>query len=129
MRDGHYAENPATVLVRHALKGEAEVPIVRRSTRWKLLTAAGVAVVMGLGVALTTPGFAMGEDPTANPPQIIPKPVSMTVGSGQFTVTQHTRIIARGDAEWRAVGADDEQRVAVLCHEQGQRVAEVRLGR
>ena len=72
--------------------------IIRRSTRWKV-TAAGVAVVMGLGLALTTPGFAMGsDDPTANPPQIIPKPVSMTVGSGQFTVTNHTRIIARGDA-------------------------------
>ena len=74
------------------------MPIIRRSTRWKLLTAAGVAVVMGLGLALTTPGSAMGsDDPTANPPQIIPKPVSLTVGSGQFAVTSHTRIITRSE--------------------------------
>jgi hexosaminidase len=87
------------VLIRRALKREAEVPIIRRSARWKLRTAAGVAVVMGLGVALTTPGYAMASnDPPANPPQIIPQPVAMTVGNGQFTVTQQTRIIARDDA-------------------------------
>jgi hexosaminidase len=57
--------------------------------------------VIALAVAVGTPGTVMGADVTtaASPLQIIPAPVSMSVGSGQFRVTWHTRIIARGAAK------------------------------
>jgi hexosaminidase len=55
-------------------------------------------------MALCTPALAHDTGPAAAPPQIIPKPVSTTVGHGQFTATSHTRIVARGAAQ--AIGRD-----------------------
>ncbi len=39
-------------------------------------------------------------------PQIVPKPASMQVGDGWFTLTRHTRIAVRGGAQAQAVGED-----------------------
>ena len=74
---------------------------VRRPPRWKTTAAAGFVIALGLAVTAGTPGTALGAYDTAaaSLPQVIPAPVSMTVGGGQFRVSWQTRIIARGAAK------------------------------
>ncbi|MBO0867619.1 MAG: family 20 glycosylhydrolase, partial [Micromonosporaceae bacterium] len=69
--------------------------LIHQSPRWRL-SAAGAAVVLAVGLAVATQGAASAVGGSAGaPPTIIPKPVSMSVGTGQFTVDGQTRIVAR----------------------------------
>src|SRR5690348_2601713 len=88
---------------------------LRRPPRWRL-SAAGAAVVLAAGIAAAAPGIASATAATTNSatadsataaataPTIVPNPVSMTLGSGQFIVDRGTRVIARGAA--REVATD-----------------------
>jgi hexosaminidase len=73
--------------------------IVRRPSGSKTRVAAAGALAIAVVVAMSTAAVANAPDQAAAPPQLIPKPVSTTVGHGQFTTTSHTRIVARGAAE------------------------------
>jgi hexosaminidase len=70
-----------------------------RSRRWSPAVAAGAAVALAAALAVTTAGTAAGpalaaSSASAGTPQIVPKPVSMTTGRGDFTLTPGTRIVA-----------------------------------
>jgi hexosaminidase len=80
---------------------------IRKATSSKACLAAAV-VALGLVAAMSVPAAA--GTPAAEPvdatgsnsaaaPTIVPKPVSTTLGHGQFTLTSHTRIVARGAAK------------------------------
>ncbi|GAA5189783.1 family 20 glycosylhydrolase [Rugosimonospora acidiphila] len=79
--------------------------LVRRRSRSKILAIATIGIAAGMVAALSTPAIANpAVETTAAAPQIIPKPVSTTLGQGQFTATPHTRIVAGGAA--KAVAQD-----------------------
>jgi hexosaminidase len=71
-----------------------------RSRRTKIgcLAAAAVAVA-GLATAGGAASAAPAPRAAANPPQLVPKPVSMTTGKGAFTLTSKSRIRATGPAK------------------------------
>jgi hexosaminidase len=73
----------------------------RRSTR---LFVSLLAAAAGYLVAISSSPPASAT-PTATP-QVVPKPVSMTTGTGQFTITRQTHIVARPGSAARAVAAD-----------------------
>jgi hexosaminidase len=73
----------------------------RRSTR---VIVSVLAVFAGL--AVTVPGSPPVAVASAASPQLVPKPVSMTVGAGRFTLTRRTHIVARRGTAARAVAAD-----------------------
>jgi hexosaminidase len=55
--------------------------------------------------------MAMSSSPSASAAptatlQVVPKPVSITVGAGEFTITRHTHIVARPRSASRALAAD-----------------------
>jgi len=60
--------------------------------------AAGYLVVISSSPASSTAPAAA--------PQLVPKPVSMTVGTGEFTITRHTHIVAEPRSASRAVAED-----------------------
>lgn len=61
-----------------------------------VLAATGVSATAGPAVAASSAGLASHAEAQATPPmpQIVPKPVSMTMGRGRFVVTPGTRIVA-----------------------------------
>ena len=77
------------------------------SSRARILIAVCAAVAT-VGT-FTSPAIAAPEDTPpsvsaaeVSTPQIIPKPVSLTLGDGQFTLTEKSRIVAPGSA--RSIG-------------------------
>lgn len=77
------------------------MPRRRRSTR---LIVSLLAAAAGYLVAVSpAPPAAASPDAT---PQVVPKPVSMTVGTGDFTITRQTHIVAKPGSEARAVAED-----------------------
>jgi len=69
---------------------------------------AGAGTALAASSAVASPAaqaHAARAQATPAMPQIVPKPVSMTAGSGQFTVTAGTRIVV-------AAGSAAAQRVA-----------------
>jgi hexosaminidase len=62
------------------------------------------AVAAGYLVAISSPPAASAAPTPA--PQLVPKPVSMTVGTGEFTITRQTHIVARPGSASRAVAAE-----------------------
>jgi hexosaminidase len=73
------------------------------SSKARILIAVCAAVAT-VGT-FTSPAIAAPESTTravstvaATTPQIIPKPVSLTIGDGQFTLTKKTKIVAPGSA-------------------------------
>jgi hexosaminidase len=68
-----------------------------RRRRWRQALAVGIGTATTLALT-SAPAFASTGLTSAGQaqagPQIVPKPVSMTVGSGHFTLTSRTRIVA-----------------------------------
>ncbi len=96
------------------------IMVARAPTKWTggrrgrhRLWLAGIAGAAGLAMSLPFSAVAQGAAPAsaAAPrapaatapvsavPQIVPKPVSMTVGQGQFTLTSQTRIVVPSGSE------------------------------
>ena len=77
------------------------MPRRRRSTSLivSLVAAAAAAVV-----AMPSSPSASAEP--APSPQLVPKPASMTVGTGEFTITRQTHIVASPGTPARTVAAD-----------------------
>ena len=73
---------------------------VRRVSLFVSVVAAAAASL----VALPAPPGASAAP--AGPPQVVPKPVSMTVGTGDFTVTRQTHLVAKPGSAARDVAAD-----------------------
>ena len=61
-------------------------------------------VAAGYLVVMSSPPAASAAP--AAPAQLVPKPVSMTVGAGGFTITRQTHIVAEPGSASRAVAAD-----------------------
>jgi hexosaminidase len=78
------------------------MPTRRRSgTR---LVAPVLVVVAGYAVSITSsPPASAAPDAT---PQLVPKPASMTVGAGEFTITRQTHIVAGPGSAPQAMAAD-----------------------
>jgi hexosaminidase len=77
------------------------MPRRRRST---CLIVSVLATVMGYVVTVSSSPPASAAP--AETPQLVPEPVSMTVGSGGFTITRQTQIVAGPGSASRAVAAD-----------------------
>jgi hexosaminidase len=74
-----------------------------RSRRWSPAVAVAAAVALAAALTVGTAGTEAGSALAASSqppgaaaaaPQIVPKPVSMTMGRGHFTITPGTRIVA-----------------------------------
>ncbi len=79
-----------------------------RSSRSRVATLVGaIALVVGsaTGAVALGAGSAAAAAPPSAAPQVVPKPVSTTVGVGQFTLTTRSRIVV-SSADATAVGAD-----------------------
>src|SRR5260370_36098794 len=71
------------------------------------ITGAGAGAGTALAASSAVAPHAEQAQATPAMPQIVPKPVSMTVGSGQFTVTAGTRIaVVAGSAAAQPVAQD-----------------------
>jgi hexosaminidase len=69
--------------------------VLRNAPRSTARLAGALGIALCLAAAVITPANAKtAPDPVAAAPQIVPKPVSTTVGHGHFTLTEHTRIVA-----------------------------------
>ncbi len=77
------------------------MPRRRRSTR---LIASILATAVGYLVAMSSSPPASAAPSAA--PQLVPEPVSMTVGTGDFTITRHTHIVAEPGSAARVVAED-----------------------
>lgn len=77
------------------------MPARRRRTR---LIVSILAVAAGYVVAIPLSQAASAAPGPA--PQLVPKPVSMTVGTGDFTITRQTHIVAAPGSATHAVAAD-----------------------
>src|SRR4051812_44321661 len=75
-----------------------------RRRRSPLLFVSLFAVLAGYLVAISSPPAASAAPAAA--PQLVPKPASMTVGAGEFTITRQTHIVATPGSASRAVAAD-----------------------
>jgi hexosaminidase len=77
------------------------MPTRRRSIR---LIVSVLATAVGYVVAMPSPPPASAT--SAATPQVVPRPVSMTVTAGDFTVTRQTHIVARPRSASWAVATD-----------------------
>lgn len=89
----------------------------RPSAKTRRLLGAAIVLAFPIAIALATSasGLASGKAAAAargiaadhrTAPQVVPKPVAMTVGTGSFTVTPGLRIAVRGGSAARAVARD-----------------------
>jgi hexosaminidase len=92
---------------------------VKARRRYRIASISGLALALGLTLTGAGTGSALGATsapataPTSAPaggaaavPQIVPKPVSMTIGPGRFGLTAGTRIVAAGGSGAAAVAQD-----------------------
>src|SRR5215471_8150853 len=75
-----------------------------RSRVATLIGATALVVGSATGAVALGAGSAAAAPPSA-PPQVVPKPVSTTVGVGQFSLTSRSRVVV-GSADATAVAAD-----------------------
>jgi hexosaminidase len=72
---------------------------IRNAPRSGARLAGALGIALALSVALSAPASGKKAPQNMAPaPQIVPKPVSTTVGHGQFSLTERTRVVATGGA-------------------------------
>jgi hexosaminidase len=72
---------------------------IRNAPKYRARLAGVLGIALAMSVAVSAPAAAKkAPDTMAAAPQIVPKPVSTTLGHGQFTLTAHTRVVASGGA-------------------------------